>query len=94
MQPGQTKPQLALCRVQKGGFDLGIAGPMGQGDADHEPRQMRRALIQAGIPANAIYSDYAGFRTLDSIVRAKEVFGQAHFTVVSHPFGQRQGGIG
>lgn len=52
----------------------------------NEPRQMRRALIQAGIPANAIYSDYAGFRTLDSIVRAKEVFGQAHFTVVSQAF--------
>ena len=43
-------------------------------------------LIQAGIPASAIYSDYAGFRTLDSIVRAKEVFGQAHFTVVSQAF--------
>ena len=52
----------------------------------NEPRQMRRALIQAGIPANAIYSDYAGFRTLDSIVRAKEVFGQARFTVVSQAF--------
>lgn len=52
----------------------------------NEPRQMRRALIQAGIPANAIYSDYAGFRTLDSVVRAKEVFGQARFTVVSQAF--------
>ena len=52
----------------------------------NEPRQMRRALIQAGIPAKVIYSDYAGFRTLDSIVRAKEVFGQAHFTVVSQAF--------
>ena len=52
----------------------------------NEPRQMRRALIQAGIPASAIYSDYAGFRTLDSIVRAKEVFGQARFTVVSQAF--------
>ena len=52
----------------------------------NEPRQMRRALIQAGIPAKAIYSDYAGFRTLDSIVRAKEVFGQARFTVVSQAF--------
>ena len=55
----------------------------------NEPRQMRRALIQAGIPASAIYSDYAGFRTLDSIVRAKEVFGQARFTVVSPGLPQR-----
>ena len=52
----------------------------------NEPRQMRRALIQAGIPASAIYSDYAGFRTLDSIVRANAVFGQRSFTIVSQGF--------
>ncbi|MEL3920709.1 SanA/YdcF family protein [Aeromonas enteropelogenes] len=52
----------------------------------NEPRQMRRALIKAGIPAAAIYMDFAGFRTLDSVVRAKEVFGQERFTVVSQGF--------
>ena len=52
----------------------------------NEPRQMRRALIKAGIPASAIYMDVAGFRTLDSVVRAKEVFGQDRFTVVSQGF--------
>ncbi|WP_148612253.1 SanA/YdcF family protein [Aeromonas sobria] len=52
----------------------------------NEPRQMRRALIKAGIPAAAIYMDFAGFRTLDSVVRAKEVFGQDRFTVVSQGF--------
>lgn len=52
----------------------------------NEPRQMRRALIKAGIPASAIYMDFAGFRTLDSVVRAKEVFGQDRFTVVSQGF--------
>ncbi|MGL4249172.1 MAG: ElyC/SanA/YdcF family protein [Aeromonas sp.] len=52
----------------------------------NEPRQMRRALIKAGIPASAIYMDFAGFRTLDSVVRAREVFGQDRFTVVSQGF--------
>ncbi|PJG57939.1 hypothetical protein CUC53_15250 [Aeromonas cavernicola] len=52
----------------------------------NEPRLMRRALIKAGIPAAAIYMDFAGFRTLDSMVRAKEVFGQDRFTVVSQGF--------
>ncbi|WP_042011945.1 SanA/YdcF family protein [Aeromonas fluvialis] len=52
----------------------------------NEPRQMHRALIKAGIPASAIYMDFAGFRTLDSVVRAREVFGQSHFTVVSQGF--------
>lgn len=52
----------------------------------NEPREMRRALLKEGIPARFIYSDYAGFRTLDSVVRAFEVFGQRRFTVVSQPF--------
>jgi SanA protein len=52
----------------------------------NEPRQMRRALIRAGIPAERIYSDYAGFRTLDSIVRANAVFGQESYTIVSQQF--------
>ena len=52
----------------------------------NEPREMRRALLKEGIPARFIYSDYAGFRTLDSVVRAAEVFGQQRFTVVSQPF--------
>jgi len=52
----------------------------------NEPREMRRELLKRGIPARAIYSDYAGFRTLDSILRAHGVFGQARFTVVSQRF--------
>lgn len=36
---------------------------------------MRDALISRGVPAGAITLDYAGFRTLDSLVRAREIFG-------------------
>ncbi len=32
------------------------------------------------------FLDYAGFRTLDSVVRAKEIFGQDQFTIVSQSF--------
>lgn len=42
----------------------------------NEPEEMKKALMQKGIPEKFIYLDYAGFRTLDSVVRAKEVFGQ------------------
>lgn len=35
-----------------------------------------------GVPASAITLDYAGFRTLDSIVRAKEIFGQTRLTII------------
>ncbi len=48
-----------------------------------EPSDMKDALVQLGIPADRIVCDYAGFRTLDSVVRAKRVFGLDTFIVVS-----------
>ncbi len=52
----------------------------------NEPREMRSALIQLGVPANVIYQDHAGLRTLDSVVRAKKIFGQDSITVISQRF--------
>ena len=51
-----------------------------------EPADMRDALIAAGVPTNAITCDDAGFRTLDSVVRAKQVFGLTRCTIVSEEF--------
>ncbi len=51
-----------------------------------EPQDMKDSLIGAGVPAERIYCDYAGFRTLDSIVRVREVFGQNSVTVISQEF--------
>lgn len=52
----------------------------------NEPETMRRALIQRGIPADRIVCDYAGLRTLDSVVRAKEIFGVNEVTFISQRF--------
>lgn len=52
----------------------------------NEPEDMRISLIEAGVPAEAIILDYAGFDTYDSMIRAKEVFGQSEFIVVSQEF--------
>ena len=52
----------------------------------NEPEEMKKALLQKGIPEKAIYLDYAGFRTLDSVVRAKEIFGQGRLTIISQQF--------
>jgi SanA protein len=52
----------------------------------NEPIAMQKDLIAAGVPAEFITLDYAGFRTLDSVVRAKEVFGQGQIIVVSQRF--------
>ena len=52
----------------------------------NEPEDFKNELIQRGIPENRIYLDYAGFRTLDSVVRAKEIFGQESITIISQKF--------
>jgi len=52
----------------------------------NEPVSMYNDLVEAGIPKERIVLDYAGFRTLDSVVRCYMVFGQHQFTVISQPF--------
>jgi len=51
--------------------------------AYNEPQAMREALLQRGIPDSALTLDYAGFRTLDSVVRCHEIFGQSSFTIIT-----------
>lgn len=52
----------------------------------NEPAEMQKALIKLGVPADAITLDYAGLRTLDSIVRCKEIFGQSNIIIITQPF--------
>ncbi len=52
----------------------------------NEPKHMRKALMNAGIPDSCITMDFAGFRTLDSVVRSKRVFGQHKLTIISQKF--------
>jgi SanA protein len=51
-----------------------------------EPTTMRDALVKQGVPIRAMTLDYAGFRTLDSFARAKEVFGVERLTIVTDDF--------
>lgn len=52
----------------------------------NEPEDMMNELIKRGIPKEHIYLDFAGFRRLDSVVRAKEIFGQNSFIIISQKF--------
>lgn len=52
----------------------------------NEPMEMRKALMNKGVPATAITLDYAGLRTLDSIIRCKTIFGQNKITIITQPF--------
>ena len=67
------------CRI------LLVSGDNGRIGYD-EPTAMQDALIARGIPKEAIALDFAGFDTLDSVVRAKAIFGVKDLIVVSQSF--------
>ncbi len=52
----------------------------------NEPLVFKKDLMKGGIPEECIVLDYAGFRTLDSMMRAKIVFGLDKVTVISQKF--------
>lgn len=52
----------------------------------NEPMEMKKALINLGVPDSVITLDYAGLRTLDSIVRSKEIFGQNKIIIITQSF--------
>lgn len=62
-----------------------VSGDNSTKDYD-EPSTIKEDLIKNGIAANRIFLDYAGFRTLDSVVRCKEIFGQSSITIISQQF--------
>lgn len=90
--PGHTNPFYArrieaavqLLKSNKIKY-LVISGDNGRKDYS-EPEDMRNDLINAGIDSTRIYLDYAGFRTYDSMIRLREIFGQENVTVISQPF--------
>lgn len=52
----------------------------------NEPEKMKAALVARGVPKDRIVCDYAGLRTLDSVVRAKEIFGADPVMFISQRF--------
>jgi SanA protein len=52
----------------------------------NEPAMMMNDLVEKGVKKEDIVLDYAGFRTLDSVVRSKEIFEQNKITIISQKF--------
>ena len=52
----------------------------------NETGDMKNELVQSGIPPEDVLMDYAGFRTLDSVVRARNLYGATKLTVISQEF--------
>ena len=57
----------------------------------NEPLDMKLALVAKGVPEARITLDYAGFRTLDSVIRCKEIFGQQSITIITQKVPQLSG---
>lgn len=62
-----------------------LSGDHGRADYD-EVGTMRRLLLGAGVPAQDVFTDHAGFDTWDSAQRARRVFGVSSVTVVTQRF--------
>lgn len=52
----------------------------------NETGDMAQELIAEGVAPEDVLSDFAGFRTLDSVVRARNLFGATEITVISQRF--------
>ena len=68
---------------QAGKIDYIIASGDNHTKEYDEQTAMQDSLMALGVPQNRIVLDFAGFRTLDSVVRAKEVFGCDSLTIIS-----------
>ena len=63
-----------------------IQGAINALQSYNEPMTMRKDLIAAGVDPSDIVLDYAGFRTLDSIVRTRKVFDTNDFIIITQRF--------
>ncbi len=66
-----------------------ISGAKKGSDYD-EPQAMREALVVRGVPDSILILDGQGFHTIESIVRAKEVYEVDSLTVISQEFHNRR----
>jgi len=80
----RIKATVTLFNAQKIDFIL-VSGDNGS-IYYNEPKTIKKDLVTAGIPEEKIFLDYAGFRTLDSMVRAKHIFGLDSATIISQEF--------
>ena len=76
----------AISLYKSGKIEFIIVSGDNSSEKYDEPTTFKNDFIKAGIPADKIFLDYAGFRTLDSVVRVKEVFGQTDIIIISQQF--------
>jgi SanA protein len=82
----EDRLRAAAALYEDGGVDRVLAsGDHGRPGYD-EVNAMRRELVRLGVPDGDVFTDHAGFDTLDSVVRARKVFGVDSAIVVTQGF--------
>ena len=82
----QNRMEMAATLYSMGKIDHFILSGDNSTRYYNEPLEMKKALMKRGVPSAAITLDYAGLRTLDSVVRSKKIFGQNKITIITQPF--------
>jgi len=82
----QNRIQATVDLYKAGKIEVVVISGDNSREGYNEPEDMKSELMQRGIPEDKIYLDYAGFRTLDSVVRMEKIFGQKSFTIISQKF--------
>lgn len=80
----------AVSLYEAGKVDRFIISGAKTGPDYDEPQAMREALVARGVPDSILVLDGEGFHTIESIMRAKEVFGVDSLTIVSQEFHNRR----
>lgn len=76
----------AVLLYKKGKIDYILVSGDNRHLSYNEPRQMMNALLREGVPRDRIVADFAGFSTIDSVVRASKVFMLKDVTIISQSF--------
>lgn len=97
MQNGSQNPfftfrlQAALELYQSGKIKYILISGDNSTKQYNEPEDMMFELIHLGVPEDRIKLDYAGFDTYDSVIRARKIFGQTSFIIISQDFHAERG---
>ena len=63
-----------------------ISGDENSLDGVNEPECMKDSLVARGVPADDIFLDDKGYRTINSVINASKVYGLKSFTIISQKF--------
>lgn len=76
----------AVALYEAGKVDRFLISGAKKGSEYDEPQAMREALAVRGVPDSILILDGQGFHTIESIVRAKEVYEVDSVTIISQKF--------